>query len=184
MARKEKVMKWTTFIFLLQGAILCSHCAANQQGPCTCPVDFPVALDHESTPETHREAVMEFMEVTRAKATSDALMLNLVQQRISKQPELAPIKHVLEEHVLKNMSFDSLKEGYVQIYMKHFTELEIKQISALQEVGISQLFAEKFPEITVEFADYASERLKAGAEEVNKIINDYLADQGSGTDAE
>ena len=75
----------------------------------------------------HRQAVEELFSVVDMASVINQTMEQSLQLQIRQRPGLGPYRDVMKEFLARYMSWDSLKDDFVQMYVKEFTERELRE---------------------------------------------------------
>jgi hypothetical protein len=166
----EKIWVCST---VLLNVCFAAGCAGGQKKS-SCPLDFPTTLDHESTYETHREAVLALFEQVGIEKMWDDLLNAFIQKKISQKPMLVPLKPVMLDFLTTHMSFKDFKEDIIAIYMQYYTELEIRQISAIQGMEISRKVTGTAQAILLKMSEIVDSKFEEKSGILKEMIEGYL----------
>ena len=133
-------MKLRTVIFLMIFSLLCSFANADEV--------------------THRAAAEEFLLLTNAdkilKPMLEQMAVMMKQQfvQMGAPEELRPVLNKYSRKLLKVMEeefeWGKIKNDYIDIYVKTFTEKEIREISDFYKSPIGKKYVEKIPQLMQE----------------------------------
>lgn len=119
---------------------------------------------------THRRALETLLKMfdmkERAKQSVDQMAALHVQQ----DPRLGPYTDVLRKFYAKNMSWKNLREEIINIYIKEFTEAEVRELIAFYRTPTGRKAIEKMPLLMEKCARIGNRRLLENMEEWNEML--------------
>jgi hypothetical protein len=99
------------------------------------------------TPESHREAALQLIEVLNLKTAVDSMADVALQAQLKGNPSLEPFRQVLIDFMHKYQSWDRLSPEFVQIYMDAYSEKEMREISAFYQTETGKKSVRLMPEL-------------------------------------
>jgi hypothetical protein len=128
----------------------------------------PVRGDEKS----HRAAVKElFKAMDLPKKMQDTLDQTLENQ-IKFQPPLKPYREVMRKFLVKYMSYESLEDELVSLWVKEFTENEVQELIRFYQSPVGKKVLSKQPEMHAKISQLTSKRIQANQEELKKMIEE------------
>jgi hypothetical protein len=79
------------------------------------------------------------------------------------------------DSVYKQMTWESLKPDFIQIYSEVFTEQEIKDLTAFYKTPLGQKLIEKMPEVSEKSMLIMQKRMPAMMADMQKTIQESVA---------
>jgi hypothetical protein len=119
---------------------------------------------------SHRQAAEKILSIggmEKALVQSIEQMLNI---QIKQNPSLAPYREVMLKFLKKHMSYESLKDDIVAIYMEEFTEKELEEILAFYETPTGRKTIEKMPQLMAKGAQLGVLRVQQNIGELQEMI--------------
>jgi uncharacterized protein len=127
-----------------------------------------VASAFASTPEvpstSHIEAAEELVRAIGAD-NAKAAGLEMLRATIRQNPDLAPYEGVIQGWFAKIADSEEFKAQSRDVYVRHFTEGELRQLSEFYKTEVGKKLARSLPEIAKESAEASA-----------KFIQDNLSD--------
>ena len=122
--------------------------------------------------DSHKKAAEKFLIEIGTDKILQQTIENVLNLELQKQPALGPYREVMLKFFEKYMSFESLKDDLVAIYVEAFTEEELNDIIAFYETPTGRKTLEKLPELTVKGAQLGQSRVKQNIQELEEMIAD------------
>jgi hypothetical protein len=129
---------------------------------------FSAALGDEST---HRQAAEKLLNFSGVKQALDKSVEQMLIIQIQQRPTLAPYKKIMLQFLQKYMSFESLREELVSIYVEEFTERELNEIVAFYSTPTGRKTIEKLPVLASKGAQLGVSRIRQNISELEEMIN-------------
>ena len=109
---------------------------------------------------------------------SDKLLSQSIDQILDAQaesnPELARLRPVMKRFFDKHMSWESLKDELIAIYVKEFTVAELREMVKFYKTPVGQKLAEKTPVLTSKGMQLGMARMQANQAELRQMIEAEL----------
>jgi uncharacterized protein len=125
--------------------------------------------------EAHLAAAQELMKVTGVDKQFDTLIPALMQQMthllITQNPKEEQLIRTLQGRITQRFATDkqNLLDQAAVIYAKHFTQEEIREVSAFYKTGVGERFVQATPEIMAEMMPLGQ---RWGREIAEKVIQE------------
>jgi len=120
--------------------------------------------------ESHKRAVEEFFEIWEMEKSLMQIRDKLLAFEIQMNPKMAPFIDVMKEFFEKYMSWDSLKDEMVNIYLQEFTEQEMNKINAFYRTPTGQKMIKRTPELMSRGGQIGMRRLQENRDELKRMI--------------
>lgn len=138
-------------------------------------IEWPAALAAPSTPASHRQAIDELFEAMDAKGLYDSAIEIAIQQQLSINAQIREFEDVIHDFLSRYMSFDSLREDLVQLYVNSFTELEVRQLVAFYQTDVGKTALQKMPILMAEGGKIGQTRVEAHRDELMAAVAQAMA---------
>ena len=131
----------------------------------------------QASEERDTKVVYELFETAKMSTVYQQTIEKTLEAQIKQNPEIAPLKDVMTKFFDKYMGWESIKKDIAKIYMKNFTDDEIKELIAFYKTPIGQKVATLVPVIGVEAAMIGEQRVEAHKAELTQMILDKLKEK-------
>jgi hypothetical protein len=138
---------------------------------CTVILSLSAGIAAAQVPErsTHEQAargLLRVMGVVRtAEAGAEAMM-----GTIRGNPELAPFEDVFRAWYKKVIATGDFEGEMAEVYMRHFTEQELREIATFYETPLGHKMLETMQEVMKEGAEVGMKRAKEHAPELEQML--------------
>jgi len=122
--------------------------------------------------KSHRQAAEELLRAMEIEKQMDSTITQTLDLQIKQQPVLVPYKEVLRKFLSKHLSYASLKDDLIHIYMDEFTEPELRQITAFYKSPVGKKLAAKGPALIGKGMKLGMERVTKNQDELRQMIQD------------
>jgi len=165
-------------MFRLLSLLVVTACAARQpSAPPRSGINWPDALDHASTPATHREAALLVLDSTGTETAMAAMIDVSLAAQLEQNPILKPYEHVMREFFAKYLSYASLRDDLAQALVERFDELQLRQIGAFYTTPTGKIAITKLRELVQIGAQIGRERVAKHQGELVKMIEKAAREQ-------
>lgn len=122
--------------------------------------------------KSHRQAAEQLLGMMNMdKLLSDSLD-QMLQMQIKQNPAIAPYEPQMRAFFNKYMSWASLKEDMVKIYMDEFSEEELKELLAFYQTPIGRKTIQKMPSLLAKGAELGQQRVQQHLPELQQAIQE------------
>lgn len=139
---------------------------------------WPQALDHASTPETHRRAVTDLIVAMEMEAQLRAAIDAAMKMQVQIKPELQQFEDVLRAFLGKYLSLEGVREPITQMYMARFSELELVQLAAFYRTPLGRRTLQELPKVMEEGQKIGMAQVQAHMGELVEMIREKMARDG------
>ena len=136
-----------------------------------------VARADEASHRQSAENLLNLMGMEQLLAQSIDQMLDM---QVKQNPQIAPFQSEMKSFLSKYMSWPSLKEDMVKIYMTEFTEPELKELTAFYNTPLGKKTVQKMPALMQKGAEMGQRRVQEHLPELQAAIQ---AKAGTGAGA-
>lgn len=121
----------------------------------------------KTSPEV--QAVYEMFEAQGMPEQMNHILMVMIQNQLKETPELAKCVVELTQFYMRCAGYEVLKEELAQIYLKHFTVAEIREITRFYRTPTGQKMRKVSANILLEANELSKKRLQA---EVPKFLQE------------
>ena len=125
---------------------------------------FPVILSSEEEAEKippEKQAVYELFEAQGMREQMDHIRIVMIENQLKEVPELAGCMLELNGFYLRCVGYEALKNELAEIYLKHFSVDEIRQITAFYRSPVGRKMKTVSADILLESNELAKKRMEA-----------------------
>lgn len=119
---------------------------------------------------THRKATEELMVVMKMESLMKESIAKLIEVQSQANPALAPYHKVMTDFFEKYIGWKAVKDDYVKLYMKAFTEAEIKDLLTFYKSKTGKKAASKVPELMTSGAEIGQARVQQHMGELMQLL--------------
>lgn len=123
---------------------------------------------------SHRAAAEELLVQAGTKQAMNASIDTMLEAQIKANKAIAPMKQVMRDFLSKQLSFESLKEELIDLYVKEFSEEELKEITAFYRTPAGKKLVEKQPVLLQKGVELGIRRVQASSAELQQLIQAEL----------
>lgn len=131
----------------------------------------PAAAQHS---ESHRAAAIELLEATRISETLKSSINTMMEVQLRGNPQLRAVEGVMRTFLDKYLSWENLKDEYAEIYAGHFTEDELRELTAFYRTPAGQKLASATPALMTEGARLGERVVQEHSAELQQMIMEHL----------
>lgn len=135
---------------------------------------------------SHRQAVLKLLEVTNARQMQDQMIVqinNMVEKQFDAldldangQEAARKVKKDMAGWLSELLTWDAMKEVYVDIYMDVFTEDEIKEMTAFYQSPLGRKMLQKMPLLLQTTFARTQEMIQKKMPDIQKRLESYTSD--------
>jgi hypothetical protein len=130
----------------------------------------------QASPEL-RAAATELLVAMRAPEMLESSVRTMLDMQLRNAPELQGVQDVLRDFVARYVSWEALREQYVEIYAGAFTEDELRQMTDFYRSDVGQKLARATPRLMAESAALGERAVLAHRAELQQMIVARLQQQ-------
>lgn len=130
----------------------------------------------QSSPEL-RAAATELLVAMRAPEMLEGSVRTMLDAQLRNAPELQGVQDVLRDFVARYVSWEALREQYVEIYARAFTEDELRQMTDFYRSDVGQKLARATPRLMAESAALGERAVLTHRAELQQMIVARLQQQ-------
>ena len=119
---------------------------------------------------THREQVEKLFTLTQMEKKIQQSVESVVQLQLRQNPQLIQQKETVGQFFEKYIGWDALKNDIAEMYMKTFSEKELKDINAFYITPAGQKVINVVPQLVQQRNQLAMGRLQENIDELQKEL--------------
>ena len=116
------------------------------------------------------DQALRMLEVSNTRTQMEQLATQMLELQIQQKPMLAPYKETMSDFFHTYMGYEALKDDLVRVYTNAFTADELRQIADFQESEVGIKANRLLPQLSMEMAKIAMERISANVDELDAMI--------------
>jgi hypothetical protein len=120
--------------------------------------------------DSHRQAVETLFRLTHMETKINESVQSVVQLQIRQDPALAAKKDALTAFLEKYIGWNAIREELEEMYLKTFTEAELKAMNDFYITPTGQKVITIVPQLVQQRNKLAMQRLQANIGELNAIL--------------
>ena len=130
-----------------------------------------ISVQAQTTQKTsHYKAAEEYMVALDMEKTTNEGIDQMIDMQIKTNPAMAEKKDAFKKFMQKYMSWSSLREDYLKIYMEEFTEAELKDMAAFYRTPTGKKVAAKQNVIMMKSSQLGQDRMQANMQELMQLM--------------
>lgn len=132
---------------------------------------------HAADSKSHRDQVEKLFTLTQMEKKIQQSVDSVLQLQLRQNPQLGTQKEIMGKFFEKYIGWQALKEDIAEMYMKTFSEEELKVINAFYITPAGQKVINVVPQLVQQRNQIAMERLQQNIGELQKILADSSANK-------
>ncbi|HEU4557451.1 MAG TPA: DUF2059 domain-containing protein [Longimicrobium sp.] len=140
---------------------------------------LPAAPARAQSSAEQRAAATELLVAMRAPEMLESSVRTMLDAQLRNAPELANVQDVLRDFVNRYVSWEALREQYVEIYARAFTEDELRQMTDFYRSDVGQKLARTGPRLLAEGAALGERAVFEHRAELEQMIMARLRQQSA-----
>jgi hypothetical protein len=147
---------------------------------------FAAPADEAATQASKRQAVLRLLEATDAKQITNQMIAPvqaIVDQQFNEQdfpPEsketVQKLKGELKAWVAQQMSWDNVKDIYIDVYAEVFTEQELNEITAFYQTPLGKKMLQKMPALVQTTLQRTQGMMQQKLPEIEKHMEESISE--------
>ena len=126
---------------------------------------------------SHRQEVQKLFELTEMQQKIEESLENVLALQIAQSPDLKDHKTVVKEFLERHIGWHSLEEALTAMYMKEFSEKELKDMNAFYGSATGRKVIERLPVLVQMRNQLASARLQENIGELQYELSNSQKQQ-------
>lgn len=132
---------------------------------------------HAADSKSHRDQVEKLFTLTQMEKKIQQSVDSVLQLQLRQNPQLGTQKEIMGKFFEKYIGWQALKEDIAEMYMKTFSEEELKVINSFYITPAGQKVINVVPQLVQQRNQIAMERLQQNIGELQKILADSSANK-------
>ena len=125
---------------------------------------------HAESNSAHRNEVETLFKLTQMEKKIQQSVESVLQLQLRQNPQLLPQQETVAQFFTKYIGWGALKEDIAAMYMKTFSEEELKDINAFYITPAGQKVINVVPQLVQQRNTIAMQRLQENIGELQKIL--------------
>jgi len=121
---------------------------------------------------SHRRAAEELLKAADGQKAMQAAIDQMLDLQIKAQPQMAKYRGAMRKFFDKYLSFESLKDDMIKLYMEEFTEKELREIAAFYRTPTGKKAIAKLPALMAKGGQIGLKKVMAHQDELRKLIEE------------
>ncbi len=158
--------------------IVLSVACQSTTPPAACPEPPPESGQPASSPqrlpespENHERAVRQLLELMDMRQVMNASLDATLAAQLEANPSLNPFADAMREFLGKYLSWESLENEFVQIYLEAFSQREVEDLTAFYGTPTGRKSVELLPQLMAKGAALGQRRVAAHQNELQEMLN-------------
>ena len=139
---------------------------------------FGIGQASSADEAAHRQQVQKLFELTQMQQKIDESLDNVLALQIAQSPELKDHKTVVKEFLERHIGWHSLEDALTDMYLKEFSEQELKDMNAFYGSATGKKVIERLPVLVQMRNQLASARLQENIGELQYELSSRQKQQG------
>jgi len=134
---------------------------------------------HAQSPAEQRAAATELLVAMRAPEALQGSIQATVDAQLRANPDLAGVQDVIRGFIARYVSWEALREQYVEIYASSFTEDELRAMTDFYRSEVGQKLARATPRLSAQLAALGERAVQEHRAELQQLILARLGQQAA-----
>lgn len=124
----------------------------------------------EADEASHRLAIRSLFQLMNMEVQMNATVDTMLKSQLDVNPALGPLQSTFKEFFVKYIGWRALEAEYVALYMRTFTEAEIKEMIAFYQTPTGKKAIREMPKLMQAGAEIGQQRLKEHMPELMQAL--------------
>lgn len=125
--------------------------------------------------DSHRMAVEELFEVLDMERAHNAGMEQMLAIQVQQNPQIGFFRDVNRRFFEKHMSWESLKDEFISVFMEEFSEDEIRELTAFYKTPTGKKTVRKLPVLMARGSRLQARLMRENMPELERMIREAEA---------
>ncbi|MCJ8328417.1 MAG: DUF2059 domain-containing protein [Lentisphaeria bacterium] len=134
-----------------------------------------ITVHAEEETERTNKVVFEYFKTMKMATTYQQTIEKMLDLQMKQNPNLIPLKDALLKFFDKYMGWESIKNDLANIYMKNFSDAELKELIIFYKTPTGQKAALLVPTLATEGAELGQRRVRENMAELQEMIRARMA---------
>ena len=108
---------------------------------------------------SHEKAAENMLELTNTKDVMAQTLETMLESQLQANPQLIPVKGAMEAFFQKHISYESIKDELIAIYVETFTEEELYAITEFYKTPVGQKLIKEQPDLVTKGMQIGQQRV-------------------------
>lgn len=119
-------------------------------------------------------AALELLEVMNMPEVMRLTMEATMAAQIAQNPDMEMFADVMRDFLGRHMAWNRLRDRFVEMYARHFTLQELRDLTAFYGTSTGQKLARVTPELTLEASAIGERVVEENSAELQRLIMERL----------
>ena len=119
---------------------------------------------------SHRKAAEAFISALDMESLLNQSVNQMLDMQVKQNPAIAPFQQDMKAFFAKYMSWQSMKEEMVKIYMGEFTENELNELNKFYQTPVGKKSIQRMPALLAKGAELGQKRVQEHLPELQAAI--------------
>ncbi len=119
---------------------------------------------------SHRKAAESLLSMMEMDSMLNQSVDQMLAMQVQQNPALAPYQAQMKAFLNKYMSWASLKDDMVKLYVAEFTESELNELNKFYQTPLGKKTVQKMPALTAKGAEIGQKRVQEHLPELQAAI--------------
>jgi hypothetical protein len=124
--------------------------------------------------KSHRAAAEKLLVISKTEETMKKSIQNMLDLQTKQQPVLKPLRPAMEKFFEKHLSYASIKDELIELYVAEFTEEELTGLAEFYQTPLGKKAVEKLPVLMSKGGEIGMKRVQENQAELQQLIRDEL----------
>ncbi len=120
--------------------------------------------------KSHRDAAESLLNLMGMESLLSQSIDQMLAMQVKQNPAIAPYQLEMKNFLNKYMSWPSMKEDMVKIYMDEFSESELKELTAFYQTPLGKKTVQRMPTLMSRGAEMGQKRVQEHLPELQAAI--------------
>ncbi len=139
---------------------------------------FSIPALAQDISESHLQASEELLVQMNMQEVMNQAIDDIIDAQLRQAPDLLPFEDILKSFMQKHMSWENLRDVYVQIYAEQFTESELREITAFYQTETGQKAVRLTPVLMQKGMMIGEQVVAENLPELEQLLDERMREMG------
>lgn len=120
----------------------------------------------------HEQQAEKWLELSGTKAAMETMTDMMLAQQLQQNPSLTPFEHIMRQFLEKHLSYESLKDDYIAMYVETFTKDELLAINKFYSTKVGAKAIKTMPNLMQRGGELGRSRVQDNISELQNMITE------------
>ena len=141
-------------------------------------IGLSLAVHARADESSHRAATLQLCDVMDIERTMQVSMSRILDLQLQQAPQLQQQRATFEKFFTKYLSWNALKEDFIQLYMQAFSESELRDMIAFYQTPTGKKATHLMPALMQRGAELSLAQLAKHQDELNQMLQSSASPTG------